>query len=988
MTDQPPAADPAFIATHVWKSEHYDWPCTLTGRDWRDELTGKDFVEVLTADGQTHTLPKDQVGSIVGAAPPPSLAAGDQAACDELVARARANPGAPFADEAVAALAALKGTKGKRAVYESLRTDLRKAGVRVTELDKLIGEAAGETPGGPPTTQADVIVALAEAAELFQDASEIAYADIEVNGHRETWAIRAHGFQRWLRRLYHEETKGAPATESFNSALNVLEAKAQHSGLVREVYVRVAGLEDRIYLDLCDSAWRAIEATETGWRVVEEPPIRFRRSPDMRPLPVPAAEGEGSVDGLRRLMNIPDGPEGDHDFVLAIAWVLGALRGCGPYPVMAIGGEQGTAKSTRSAILRSLIDPGKPTLRALPRDERDLVVAAYSRHALAFDNVSGLPWWMSDAYCRIASGAGFGTRMLYTDTGEVTFEGARPLIFNGIEDFIERPDLAERTIFSICQLIDGRNRLTEAEIWAAFRATHPGALGALLDAVVEGLKRFSAIRAPDLPRMADFAHWAIACEPALWKGGHFMDAYNANILGAVESVLEASRVAVAVRVLMESLKAVGQTRWVGTATELLGKLTPLIDERITKSKEWPSNGRALSGQLRRAASFLRRVGIHVAFTREGHVGARTVTIRVGTPLSGGNLSPADGTFASDRQHSGPTEAASGAAADGQTQKYRQQAKVSDPEGVYGSEGAAAATATAGILPGGSIPLSGGTLSAGDATFASGASPRAPEGDAFDAKVASPAESALPEGVCASPRGMLRVLDLCCCAGGAARGLRQAGAHVVGVDTAPQPRYAGHRFILADALEFLAMADLGEFDFIWASPPCQFATEMKHSPNAKGDANPNLIPPTRELLIASGKPYCIENVEAARPHLRNPILLCGTMFGLASSDGVAELQRHRYFETSFPLLAPACQHSGRPVVSVIGAHFRNRRRPPKRAQNPNHAPGTDWSHEQGFSAMGIPLDSMQMDEISEAIPPAYAKYILEAFLRWRATKERA
>ena len=181
-------------------------------------------------------------------------------------------------------------------------------------------------------------------------------------------------------------------------------------------------------------------------------------------------------------------------------------------------------------------------------------------------------------------------------------------------EVVERPDLAERSIFSTCEPIDPKDRKSEDEIWASFHAAHASILGALLDAVATGLRRFPTMARPkDLPRMADFAHWAIACESALWPQHTFINAYNANILAAVESVLEASPVAVALRKLMENLVS---TKWEGTATRLLEDLTCLVSERTAHSESWPGSGRALSGRLRRAASFLRRVGVAIAFKRD------------------------------------------------------------------------------------------------------------------------------------------------------------------------------------------------------------------------------------------------------------------------------------------------------------------------------------------------------------------------------------
>jgi DNA (cytosine-5)-methyltransferase 1 len=134
----------------------------------------------------------------------------------------------------------------------------------------------------------------------------------------------------------------------------------------------------------------------------------------------------------------------------------------------------------------------------------------------------------------------------------------------------------------------------------------------------------------------------------------------------------------------------------------------------------------------------------------------------------------------------------------------------------------------------------------------------------------------------------------------------AGFHVTGVDINPQPRYCGDEFHQGDALAF----PLEGFDFIWASPPCQAFTKLRFMPTAKQHAN--LIPQTRERLMQSTTPFCIENVEDA-PLGESGFLsfLCGTMFGLQTPDGRAELRRHRLFETSFSIgLRPKCQHGSR------------------------------------------------------------------------------
>lgn len=531
---------------------------------------------------------------------------------DDLLARTEADPGAPFAPDVLEALVALR--REDRARFEGLRAQLKRAGCRVTALDEALAEEAGEDSGRGPK-QADLLIELAQEAELFHSPDATAFADLVVNGHRETWPVRTKGFRRWLARRFFEATGGAPNSEALQSALNVIEAKAHFDGPEREVHIRIGGLGDKLYLDLGDEAWRAVEIDSDGWRVVDEPPVRFRRAAGMQALPTPLPGG--SIETLRRFLNV----RGDNDFILVVAWALAVLRNRGPYPVIVLSGEQGSAKSTFSAVLRSLLDPNTAPLRALPREDRDLFIAANNGHVLAFDNVSGLPAWISDTLCRLATGGGFAVRQLYTDQDEVLFDAARPVILNGIEDIVTRPDLADRAIFLTLEAIPEERRRPEKELWAEFNASRPQLLGALLDAVSHGVKRLPDTRLDSLPRMADFALWVTACETALWTAGTFGAAYTGNRDEAVDSVIEADPVGSAIRSLIGT-----RTEWTGTASDLLGALDKEVGEKVRKSKAWPASARALSGCVRRAATFLRKVGIDITFEREGR--ARTRTIRI------------------------------------------------------------------------------------------------------------------------------------------------------------------------------------------------------------------------------------------------------------------------------------------------------------------------------------------------------------------------
>ena len=340
----------------------------------------------------------------------------------------------------------------------------------------------------------------------------------------------------------------------------------------------------------------------------------------------------GSIDTLRPFLNL----RADTDFVLAIAWLLASLQPTGPYPVLVLSGEAGSAKSTAVQTLRAIIDPNAAPLPGLPRDERDLFIGANSKHIVSYDNLSGLRNSLSDSLCRLATGGSFETRKLYSDADEFQINVVRPIVLAGIDDFVLRGDLVDRALFLLLAPIPDEARKTEYELRAAFQEAHPVILGALLAAVSYGLRELPNTRLDRMPRMADFALWATACEGALWPVGTFMRAYNANRAKANDTVIEADLVAAAVRNLMERRET-----WAGTATELQTALLKCQTPGTEGDRYWPRNPRALSGRLRRAAPNLRQVGIHISLDhREGHRRDRKIIIKVGAFASASSSSTA------------------------------------------------------------------------------------------------------------------------------------------------------------------------------------------------------------------------------------------------------------------------------------------------------------------------------------------------------------
>ncbi len=447
-------------------------------------------------------------------------------------------------------------------------------------------------------TQAEQLVALTADDVLWHTPEGEAFATIPTrDGHRENWQVQSKSYRDALRQRFFDRTAKIPANQALIDAIGLIEGRAEFEGECHPAHLRIAELNGTLYLDLCDQEWRAVEVTPTGWRIVENPPVRFRRSRGMTALPIP--EAGGSVEALRPFIN------GDAEtFVLVVAWLVQALHPTGPYMVLVLLGEQGSGKSFLARLLRSLIDPSTMPLRSLPREERDLAIAATNSYIIAIDNVSGVSIWLSDGICRLSTGGGLPVRKLYTDQEEVFLGATRPVILNGIEGAATRADLLDRSVLVTLESIGEDSRRNERELLAAFEEAVPGILGGLMDAASAALANRDKVET-NLPRMADATSWIVAAEAALpWEAGAFLNAYAANRREGVAIALDADTVGTLIVQLMQN-----KAKWIGSATSLMSDLDALLGEHAKRPPDWPGNARVLAGRVFRLAPALRARGI-------------------------------------------------------------------------------------------------------------------------------------------------------------------------------------------------------------------------------------------------------------------------------------------------------------------------------------------------------------------------------------------
>jgi hypothetical protein len=466
----------------------------------------------------------------------------------------------------------------------------------------------------------------------------------------------ALALRQTLAREYRKKFGGVPSSSALTDAMTVLAGAALESSEPERVELRVAAHEGGIIIDLGDSSGRAVAVRANGRSVLERSPVLFRRTNFTGAMPVP--EGEGTVDDLWSLLNVTQ-----EDRSLVLGWALAAFMPEMPHPILLLGGEYGSGKSVGTRIIVSIVDPSPAPLRSPPRDEEGWVIPVCAAWVNAFDNVSSIPLWWSDALCRGATGEGWAKRKLYHDSDVTVLAFKRPIILTSIDAGSLKGDLGSRMLLVDLDRIPPEKRLSERQLDARLKALRPHIFGALLDLLVRVLERLPHAPSEGLPRMADFAQLLWAMDAAL--GTDALSRYAAQDGKVAAEVLESDTFGQAVHVFAQE---VGD--WRGTAGDLLKRIEPK-DGRAPA--DWPRTPRAASGRLRRLAPTLRTVGVEVTppaktdKTRHYHLRAvrqgEEATARTAQPPENGSYDTGNGdptravvdTQPSDRPSNRPTE---------------------------------------------------------------------------------------------------------------------------------------------------------------------------------------------------------------------------------------------------------------------------------------------------------------------------------------------
>lgn len=448
---------------------------------------------------------------------------------------------------------------------------------------------------------------LSQYCSLFKSQYGAPYAKVTVGDSIIVMEISSQEFKDFIILKFKERYKRTASRTAIQETIDYMAAEARTNGPEEPVYLRTGMLNEIIYIDMANRENQAIEITPVGWRIIKNPPINFIRSSNTKPLctPIPG----GSLQSLRKFVKVAS----DNDFLMLISWMVFALHPEGPYPILFIRGQEGATKSNLIKLIHSIIDPSLSKNLSMPKNKHDVYISATDAMVVSYDNLTIIPDWFSNELCVISTGNDFSTRKYYTVDQQVLLHAKKPQIISGINNLVppKLKDLLDRIVTVNLLPLSKQERQSEKILWREFEQIRGHLLGAICTAISTGLKNYNSIKPPYLERMADFAMFMIASEPALPCGeGDFMCAYDNNILKSKNIYLSEDYVGLAVLSFMKD-----KSEWKDTAENTIKALSQFVcDQNILLSAaNWPQCGNKLRSFLNKVQPALLEEGIGIKF---------------------------------------------------------------------------------------------------------------------------------------------------------------------------------------------------------------------------------------------------------------------------------------------------------------------------------------------------------------------------------------
>lgn len=415
------------------------------------------------------------------------------------------------------------------------------------------------------------------------------------------------GLRQQLAAAYYDDKARAASGGALTDALAVLEGDALNAPETR-VRIRIGSHRGAVVIDLGTPDARAVIVDPNGWKIVKHAPILFRRTKTTLALPEPVKHG--TLAHFHELLNVDEA-----HFRLVVGWLVGSLLADSPHPILALTGQQGTAKTTAATLILSLIDPSPASMQSQPRTEEDWAVSAFNAYGVGLDNISRMPPWFQDALCKAVTGAALVRRERYSDDSISVLKFRRPIVITTIDPGALQGDVADRLLLVELQPIDRRQRLTDAEVTASADRIRASTLGALLDLLTQVLKVLPDTKLEEKPRMADFAQVLAALDTV--TGWNTLADYLTASETAARDVVDGDSFATALVALVTA-----RGEWEGTCSELLTQL-----DAGKHPMDWPKTPRGAAARLQRLTPALAAADIDVHRPQERSNRGHLYTLR-------------------------------------------------------------------------------------------------------------------------------------------------------------------------------------------------------------------------------------------------------------------------------------------------------------------------------------------------------------------------
>jgi hypothetical protein len=451
---------------------------------------------------------------------------------------------------------------------------------------------------------------------LFKDQYRIPYVLITVCEHLEILRVESNAFRRFLTKLYYDSEGKIIGSEAVKNVVSILQARADFEGPTYPLSLRVAWHNDDIYYDMTNDNWSCVRITPQEWQLVDKTPIpmfmrytQISQADAIRDYPLDIFDQFLGLTNLKR--------ENEDDRLLLMVYIVSLFIPDIPHVMLVLHGEKGSAKSTLQTLIKMLVDPAKPRLLTVYKDEKEFIQQLAHNHVAFYDNLKHTPRWLSDEACKAVTGVGSTKRKLFSDDDDIVYEYKRCLGFNGINVSLTEPDALDRSLMIELERIKRENARQEVEIMEEFYELRPRLLGYIFDILVKTLEIKPTVILEDLPRMADFAIWGEAISRAMgYPEMEFIDAYYKNIGRQNIEAIESDPLGQAISIFEKTwYDEQAPSCWQGLTSRLLEILERIaLENHIrTDHNSWPQSADALTKRLRVISSNLREgPGINVA----------------------------------------------------------------------------------------------------------------------------------------------------------------------------------------------------------------------------------------------------------------------------------------------------------------------------------------------------------------------------------------